>query len=72
MKQGTTSDLTSQTVGLLAWPTLRWASVEPETSNSFSAWETLLEDKPPLYFAVRHQESPPRHDEAVDHHMGET
>ncbi|VDM80896.1 unnamed protein product [Strongylus vulgaris] len=36
-------------VGLLAWPTLSWASGRPETSNFFSAWETLLEDKPPLY-----------------------
>ncbi|VDM81593.1 unnamed protein product [Strongylus vulgaris] len=42
-------------VGLLAWPTLSWASGEPEMLNSFLAWETLLEDKPPLYFALRHQ-----------------
>ncbi|KAK6742579.1 hypothetical protein RB195_010065 [Necator americanus] len=29
-----------------------------------SAWETLPEDKPPLCFAVRRPESPPRHYEA--------
>ncbi|VDM65793.1 unnamed protein product [Strongylus vulgaris] len=58
----------SQTMALLAWPTLGWRLGELERSNSFSAWESLLEDEPPLYFAVRHPQSPQRHDEVVDHH----
>ncbi|KAK6729878.1 hypothetical protein RB195_006746 [Necator americanus] len=37
-----------------------------DVSNFFSAWETLPEDEPPLFIAVRHPESPPRHYEAVD------
>ncbi|KAK6734347.1 hypothetical protein RB195_017868 [Necator americanus] len=36
-----------------------------DVSNSFSAWETLPEDEPPLYIAVRRPVSPPRHYEAV-------
>ncbi|KAK6765589.1 hypothetical protein RB195_025477 [Necator americanus] len=36
-----------------------------EVSNSFSAWETLPKDEPPLCIAVRRPESPPRHYEAV-------
>ncbi|KAK6742945.1 hypothetical protein RB195_010297 [Necator americanus] len=37
-----------------------------DVSNSFSAWETLPEDEPPLCIAVRRPVSPPRHYEA--HH----
>ncbi|KAK6744752.1 hypothetical protein RB195_011460 [Necator americanus] len=37
-----------------------------EVSNSFSAWETLPEDEPPLCIAVRRAVSPPRHYEAVN------
>ncbi|KAK6750569.1 hypothetical protein RB195_002503 [Necator americanus] len=36
-----------------------------DVSNSFSAWETLPEDEPPLCIAVRRPVSPPRHYEAV-------
>ncbi|KAK6745257.1 hypothetical protein RB195_011774 [Necator americanus] len=36
-----------------------------DVSNSFSAWETLSEDKPLLCIAVRRPESPPRHHGAV-------
>ncbi|KAK6757451.1 hypothetical protein RB195_015336 [Necator americanus] len=35
-----------------------------DVSNSFSAWETLPEDEPPLCIAVRRPVSPPRHYEA--------
>ncbi|KAK6762524.1 hypothetical protein RB195_023301 [Necator americanus] len=35
-----------------------------DVSNSFSAWETLPEDEPPLCIAVRCPVSPPRHYEA--------
>ncbi|KAK6765587.1 hypothetical protein RB195_025476 [Necator americanus] len=38
-----------------------------EVSNSFSAWETLPKDEPPLCIAVRRPESPPRHYEAHIH-----
>ncbi|KAK6754270.1 hypothetical protein RB195_013334 [Necator americanus] len=37
-----------------------------DVSNSFSAWETLPEDEPPLCIAVRRPVSPPRHYEAVN------
>ncbi|KAK6728520.1 hypothetical protein RB195_005888 [Necator americanus] len=37
-----------------------------DVSNSFSAWETLPEDEPPLCIAVRRPESHPRHYEAVN------
>ncbi|KAK6761488.1 hypothetical protein RB195_022526 [Necator americanus] len=37
-----------------------------DVSNSFSAWETLLEHEPPLCIAVRRPESPPRYYEAYD------
>ncbi|KAK6762028.1 hypothetical protein RB195_022935 [Necator americanus] len=36
-----------------------------DVSNSFSAWETLPEDEPPLCIAVRRPVSPPRHYEAI-------
>ncbi|KAK6728953.1 hypothetical protein RB195_006171 [Necator americanus] len=36
-----------------------------DVSNSFSAWETLPEDEPPLCIAVRRPVSPPRHYEAM-------
>ncbi|KAK6729010.1 hypothetical protein RB195_006206 [Necator americanus] len=36
-----------------------------DVSNSFSAWETLPEDEPPLCIAVRRPVSPPRHYEAL-------
>ncbi|KAK6745398.1 hypothetical protein RB195_011868 [Necator americanus] len=36
-----------------------------DVSNSFSAWETLPEDEPPLCIAVRRPVSPPRQYEAV-------
>ncbi|VDM69523.1 unnamed protein product [Strongylus vulgaris] len=55
---------------LLAWLTPSWASGKLRTSISFSAWETLLEDKSPLYFAVRRPESPLRHDEVMNHRGG--
>ncbi|KAK6761665.1 hypothetical protein RB195_022665 [Necator americanus] len=35
-----------------------------DVSDSFSAWETLPEDEPPLCIAVRRPVSPPRHYEA--------
>ncbi|KAK6753964.1 hypothetical protein RB195_013135 [Necator americanus] len=38
-----------------------------DVSNSFSAWDTLPEDEPPLCIAVRRPVSPPRHYEAVNH-----
>ncbi|VDM80003.1 unnamed protein product [Strongylus vulgaris] len=57
-----TSDLISHSRALV-WPTLNWAG-EPETSNSFLGdEEKKLEDKPQLYFAVRHLESSLRHDD---------
>ena len=37
-----------------------------DVSNSFSAWETLPEDEPPLCIAVRRPESLPRHYEVVN------
>ncbi|KAK6748242.1 hypothetical protein RB195_001084 [Necator americanus] len=37
-----------------------------DASNSFSAWETLPEDEPPLCIAAPLPESPPRHYEAVN------
>ncbi|KAK6730821.1 hypothetical protein RB195_007343 [Necator americanus] len=37
-----------------------------DVSNSFSAWETLPEDEPPLCIAVRRPVSPPRHNEAEE------
>ncbi|KAK6760481.1 hypothetical protein RB195_021809 [Necator americanus] len=36
-----------------------------DVSNSFSAWETLPEDEPPLCIAIRRPVSPPRHYEAI-------
>ncbi|KAK6737063.1 hypothetical protein RB195_019641 [Necator americanus] len=42
-----------------------------DVSNSFSAWETLPEDEPPLCIAVRRPVSPPRHYEAVNRCGGE-
>ncbi|KAK6762385.1 hypothetical protein RB195_023194 [Necator americanus] len=41
-----------------------------DVSNSFSAWETLPEDEPPLCIAVRRTVSPPRHYEA-EKNMGQ-
>ncbi|KAK6763977.1 hypothetical protein RB195_024347 [Necator americanus] len=41
-----------------------------DVSNSFSAWETLPEDEPPLCIAVRRPESPPRHYEAPSSEPG--
>ncbi|KAK6751410.1 hypothetical protein RB195_003044 [Necator americanus] len=37
-----------------------------DDSNSFSAWEILPEDEPPLCIAVRRPMSPPRHYDAVN------
>ncbi|KAK6761664.1 hypothetical protein RB195_022665 [Necator americanus] len=41
-----------------------------DVSDSFSAWETLPEDEPPLCIAVRRPVSPPRHYEAVNRCRG--
>ncbi|VDM76737.1 unnamed protein product [Strongylus vulgaris] len=42
-------DWISQTVVLPVWSTFSWKSGKPETSNSFPASETPLEDKLPLF-----------------------
>ncbi|VDM80940.1 unnamed protein product [Strongylus vulgaris] len=51
-------------VVLLTWPTLRWASEEPENVELLLSLGGHAGGKPPLYFAVRHSGSSLRHDEA--------